>query len=602
MDETSSTTTKKVFVTSALPYVNNQPHLGNIIGSLLSADVYSRFARRRGYDVVYISGTDEYGTAIEMEAEKQNTTPEQIVQKNRVLHKEVYDFFNLDFDYFGHTCTTKHHELVQNIFLKTIDHFDEKEINQMFCPKCKQFLADRYIEGECACGATTHGDQCDTCGRYHEDSQELTNFRCSICKTTPQIKTTKQLFFNLNELQHYFQTMDTTEWSANARAIYTAWMKKKLVPRCITRKLKHMWGVPVPLKEYDDKVFYVWYDAPIGYLSFLQQKLESDQGISDVFEWLKGSKWVLFMGKDNVPFHSIIFPCILYALKEYSVKPIQSENSIVEQIEKIVISEAKHELIGNIKSQKIRDDNMQKELCLDFKYVINATEYLTFNKAKFSKSKKIGIFGLDVCRTHMGDATKWRFYLCKKRPETKDADFNIDEFITVVKTELIDTLGNFINRTLRYIEVKNIHANSWLELPLRPEETDFINEINNEFHQYIQAMEEVSLRGGLEKVLEMARAGNRFIQLHQSFEKDMLNRAFSLGLCLTILLAHCFEPFMPDAFAKLQTILELGSRFPKDLNEIMQTHSKTLKGKVEIVFSKFTKDEEERLQTYNNGV
>ncbi|KAL6121816.1 methionine-tRNA ligase [Nucleospora cyclopteri] len=584
---------KKKFITSALPYVNNQPHLGNIIGSLLSADVYARFCRKMGYSTVFISGTDEYGTATEMEAIKQGILPLEIVEKNRKIHRKIYNFFNLSFDFFGQTHCEAHKLLVQEIFLKTIDYFEERLISMHFCDNCKQFLADRYVKGECSCGATASGDQCDDCNRVFKDATELKNSKCAICGNRTVLKNSKHLFLRLDQLQRFVQNLDTKYWSKNAVSIYKNWVNAEILPRCMTRRLKYKWGVPVPLKNYEDAVFYVWFDAPIGYLTFLQQK----KGLS----WLKNADWVQFMGKDNVPFHSIMFPSVLYALKQHEMKEESAnsnkERSLLEKIEDLQLTERK-DLIGSIKSDLSGNFLLPTDISLDFNIIISATDYLTFKKKKFSKSKRIGIFGMDLIEKNIGDVTKWKFYLLRKRPETKDSDFSVEEFIEMVNNELIANLGNFINRTLKFIEKKQIDVGEEISkhnLQNNKEIESFIEQVNEGYKEFLSLMDKIQLRAGLLKVLEMSQMGNKFLQGFQG-NKQEIPLAFSVSLSLVQLLGHCFESFLPEAAEKLFKIINKDSElFPKEF--VIKKDIK-LESKVEVLFNKFSDEQETELNKF----
>ncbi|XP_015750952.1 PREDICTED: methionine--tRNA ligase, cytoplasmic-like [Acropora digitifera] len=264
---------RNILITSALPYVNNVPHLGNIIGCVLSADVFARYCRLRQYNTLYICGTDEYGTATETKALEEGLSPQQICDKYFKIHKEVYEWFNIKFDYFGRTTTQQQTEIAQDIFWRLYkqDHLVEDTLEQLQCGDCKRFLADRFVEGTCPfCGyEDARGDQCDACGKLI-NAIELKNPRCKVCGGTPLVRTSKHLFLNLTKLESSLQSwIDKSSsegtWTTNARHITRGWLQEGLKPRCITRDLK--WGTPVPLEGYTDKVFYVWFDAPIGYLS-----------------------------------------------------------------------------------------------------------------------------------------------------------------------------------------------------------------------------------------------------------------------------------------------------------------------------------------------
>ena len=312
---------KNILITSALPYVNNVPHLGNIIGCVLSADVFARYSRLRGHNALFICGTDEYGTATETKALLEKVTPQEICDKYFKIHKEIYDWFDIDFDYFGRTTTSEQTKIAQDIFLKLHKRglLSEDILEQPYCEGCKRFLADRFIEGTCPNPTCKYedarGDQCDKCGKLL-DAADLIDPKCKICRTKPYIKQTTHIFLNLPEIKedlNQWVKKSSLEgfWSSNSIQVTNGWIKQGLKKRCITRDLK--WGTPVPLPGYEDKVFYVWFDAPIGYISITANYTK------DWEKWWKNPdqvKLYQFMGKDNIPFHTVIFPSTLIGTKE----------------------------------------------------------------------------------------------------------------------------------------------------------------------------------------------------------------------------------------------------------------------------------------------
>lgn len=348
-------------ITSALPYVNNVPHLGNIIGCVLSADVFARYCRVRGRNTLYISGTDEYGTATETKALEEGLTPQQICDKYHVLHSQIYKFFDIGFDYFGRTTTKEQTQIGQEIFMKLYNngYLKEMTVLQLYCEPCSRFLSDRFVEGTCpSCGyEDARGDQCDRCTKYLTSATELKNPRCKVCGQCKVItKNSEQVFLDLPSLEGKERLAEWLDkqseaWTPNARHIAKSWMKEGLKERCITRDLK--WGTPVPLDQYKDKVFYVWFDAPIGYISMTANYTPNWKQW-----WVNPNKEVeidyyQFMAKDNVPFHSILFPA--------SLKGTREPWTLV-------------------------------------KHLI-ATEYLNYEDGKFSKSRGVGVFGSDVMET-----------------------------------------------------------------------------------------------------------------------------------------------------------------------------------------------------------
>ncbi len=410
-------------ITSALPYVNNVPHLGNLI-QVLSADVFARFCRSRGYETLYVCGTDEYGTATETKALEEKKTPRELCDYYHMIHADIYQWFDIAFDYFGRTSTPQQTEIVQSLFadLDKNGYIKENTIEQLFCPHCSRFLADRYVRGTCPyCGyEDARGDQCENCGKLL-DPTDLRSPRCATCGGTPHIKSTKHLYIDLPGIQKKYQAwMEQAsidgQWSKNAVQMTQAWIRDGLHERAITRDLK--WGIPVPKPGFEDKVFYVWFDAPIGYISItkaLADTLTAQNKQS--FDW---KSWWLpeesdeaqrpkvdlfqFIGKDNIPFHTVIFPSTL---------------------------------IGS-------GHNWTKL------YHMSSTEYLNYEAGKFSKSKGIGVFGTDAKESGI-PADMWRFYIFYNRPEKSDTQFTWSDFQEKVNGELIGNLGNLVNRTTTFV-------------------------------------------------------------------------------------------------------------------------------------------------------
>ena len=401
---------KRKLITSALPYVNNIPHLGNLI-QVLSADVFARFCRLRGYTSLYVCGTDEYGTATETKALEEGKTPRELCDYYHAIHRDIYHWFNIAFDYFGRTSTPQQTEIVQGIF-KDIDKsgfIKEHAIEQLYCAHCNRFLADRYVRGICPhCGyEDARGDQCENCGKLLEPT-ELKAPRCSTCGATPEPRSTKHLYIDLPgivpQYEPWMQKASVEgQWSNNAVQMTKGWLRDGLQERAITRDLK--WGIPVPKAGFEDKVFYVWFDAPIGYIS-----------ITKCFTDLTGADWknwwleqndielFQFIGKDNIPFHTVIFPSSLIASGKDWVKL----------------------------------------------HHISSSEYLNYESGKFSKSKGIGVFGSDAKDSGI-PADMWRFYIFYNRPEKNDALFTWKDFQERVNSELVGNLCNLINRTLTFV-------------------------------------------------------------------------------------------------------------------------------------------------------
>lgn len=501
---------RNILITSALPYVNNVPHLGNIIGCVLSADVYARYCRNRSYNVLFISGTDEYGTATETRAIEKNLTPGEICESYHAIHKDIYNWFDIDFDHFGRTSTPLHTEITQSIFtsLNSKDLVTESTLIQPYCTRCSRFLADRLVEGTCVCGYTdARGDQCDHCGKLL-NANELITPHCKVCGDTPESRVTDHLFLDLPALTAQLQSyVDSSEgWSTNSIQQTKAWMRDGLKPRCITRDLK--WGVPVPLEDYSEKVFYVWFDAPIGYISI------TAEFTSEWEKWWKARtenvELVQFMGKDNVPFHTVMFPGMLLGTEQ--------------------------------------PWTLMK--------TISATEHLNYESTKFSKSRGVGVFGDDVQTTNI-PVEVWRYYLLRKRPEVSDTEFTWADLQVKLNNELLKNLGNFVHRTLSFL------ANRYNRVI--PEVTDpddheltitFAAKIEVFIDDYLENMEAVKLKAGLEAAMEVSSMGNAYLQESQFwklFDEDANACAIVVKTAVGVvhLLATLLEPFMPSFSRKV---------------------------------------------------
>ncbi|XP_017700174.2 probable methionine--tRNA ligase isoform X2 [Phoenix dactylifera] len=505
---------RNILITSALPYVNNVPHLGNIIGCVLSADVFARYCRLRGYNAIYICGTDEYGTATETKAMEENCSPKEICDKYHAIHRDIYKWFDISFDKFGRTSTPQQTDVCQSIFHKLMENswLSENTMQQLYCDSCERFLADRLVEGTCPtldCNyESARGDQCEKCGKLLNPT-ELKDPKCKVCQTTPRIRNTDHLFLELpllrDKLEEYINNMSVAgSWSQNAIQATHAWLKEGLKPRCITRDLK--WGVPVPHEEYKDKVFYVWFDAPIGYISITACYT------TDWEKWWKNPENVelyQFMGKDNVPFHTVMFPSTLLGTGEKWT--------------------------------------MMK--------TISVTEYLNYESGKFSKSKGTGVFGNDAKDTKI-PVEVWRYYLLTNRPEASDTLFMWADLQAKLNSELLNNLGNFINRVLSFI-AKPPGAGYDSVIPDAPDAEShqltksLAEKVGKLVDQYLEAMEKVKLKQGLKTAMNISSEGNAYLQESQFwklYKEDPSSCAIVMktSVGLVYLLASLLEPFMPS--------------------------------------------------------
>ncbi|WFD30005.1 methionine--tRNA ligase [Malassezia sp. CBS 17886] len=524
---------ENVLVTSALPYVNNVPHLGNIIGSVLSADVFARYSRSRNRNTLFICGTDEYGTATETKALEDNVSPQALCDKYHAQHAAVYEWFQVGFDFFGRTTTPQQREIAQDIFVKLHNNqlLEERNMTQLYCDSCTRFLADRYVNGTCPkCGYDdARGDQCDQCGQLL-DAVELVDPKCKLCRRTPVLRDSRHMFLRIDALQPRTEqwAMDQARvghWSSNGTFITESWFKEGLRPFSLTRDLK--WGVPVPLPGFEDKVLYVWFDAPIGYPSITANYTPEWE------LWWKNPEQVKlyqFMGKDNVRFHTVIFPsCLLGSGDDWTLL-----------------------------------------------HHLNTTEYLQYEGGKFSKSRNVGVFG-DKASAIGVSPSVWRYYLLSTRPESSDSQFVWSDFVTRNNSELLKNLGNFVNRVMTFTKKYDgcappLHAGYGLRLGTdgalaveggggADERGDasstsalvarFARDANAILAQYIDAMEVGKLRAGLNAMMALSARGNLLLS-----EAGLDNTLFAehrakcdtvvlLALNLIWTLSAMVYPFMP---------------------------------------------------------
>ncbi len=506
----------KFLVTCALPYVNNVPHLGNLV-PILSADVYTRYLKLTGIPAIYICATDEHGTRTEMESKKRNMTPEEYCRLMHDRIKKIFEWFGVEFTYFGRTSSESNHEITRDIFL----HLDkngyifEDKIEQLYCETCGHFLPDTFVLGTCPhCNnPESKGDQCDVCGRFLE-SVELLNPRCKICGTPAIIKESRHLFLDLPKLGPLVRDWVKSREFWKGYQIYNlplAWIKEGLKPRCITRDLS--WGVRTPKKGYEDKVFYVWFDAPIGYAAATYDwARENDQ---DFKTWWKHdqSKIIHFMGKDNVPFHTIMWPSSLLGADDHWTLP----------------------------------------------YFIASNEYLNYEHGQFSKSRGAGIFSDDVTALEF-PADFWRFYLMAYRPEKTDTDFLWKDFLHAVNTDLIGNIFNFVHRVLSFT-----HKN-FGEIPRRgqlsDEEREMLATISEKENEISEAYGDFLFRAAVRSILDMSDIGNRFFQHSEPWKVIKEDRSRTGAICHVALeiiarLMHWCSPMIPDAADKVSRYLSL---------------------------------------------
>lgn len=505
----------KILVTSALPYINGVPHLGHMVGCLLPSDIYARYMRMKGNEVLYIAGTDEHGTTSEVGALKEGMDVQAYCDMYHDRHAQTYKDFNLSFDYFGRTSSEQNKEITYHIFeqLDKNGFIEERAIKQVFSVDDNMFLADRYITGTCPhCGyEKARGDQCENCTKVLEPT-DLINPRSSVSGSTNlEVRETRHLFLNLPKLEKRLgEWIKTKEpfWPDVAYTIAQKWLKEGLQERCITRDLK--WGFPVNKPGYEDKVFYVWFDAPIGYIGITKQWADQKPGERNWKDWwldAKGVRHVEFMGKDNVPYHSITFPATLLGTGENWTQ-------------------------------------------VDY---LKGMSYLTYEGGKFSKSEKRGIFAEDAIKEYPADY--WRYWLMSNAPEGSDASFSFDLFAAVVNKDLNGVLGNFVSRVLKMTSSKigdTVPAGG----EITDVEKELVSVLQARVNDYIKYMDEMEFRKAMNELRAIWVEGNNYISTAEPWtviKTDEARAAAILRTCINLIriFAVLSAPVMPEIAASM---------------------------------------------------
>ncbi|MCD6488573.1 MAG: methionine--tRNA ligase [Desulfurococcales archaeon] len=508
----------KWIVGSAWPYVNSVPHLGNLIGSILSADVFVRYVRLRGDEVVFVSGSDEHGTPIEVEALKKGIEPKKMTDEVHEYVSKLFKEWRISFDNYTRTESPIHKKFVRDLLLKVYRNkyiFTQKDIVP-YCPKDGIFLPDRFIEGTCPyCGYTqARGDQCDNCGRLLHPA-ELINPRCVLCGSKPVFKETIHWFLDLPKLQDKI-----LEWVKsneilpdNVKNFTLSWIGEGLKPRSVTRDNK--WGIPAPFPGAEDKTIYVWFDALLGYISATKEYFENKEEAGKWLNYWKdpSTRVVFFIGKDNIPFHSVIFPALEIASGEDYVLP----------------------------------------------WTIAATEYLLYEGQKFSKSRGIGIW-IDEALEIM-EPDYWRFALIRLRPEQRDANFSWKEFYRIINRELCDDIGNLIHRILSFI-YKRYGGIVPSKGELDDVDKELVEKIKNTVDDVDREFEGVRLRIALEKILSLAWAGNQYLNTKAPWDKikskpEDAATTMWIGINLVYALTVLLAPIIPGKAEEIWSLLNI---------------------------------------------
>jgi len=508
----------KILVTSAWPYINVTPHIGNLVGSVLSADVVARYYRLKGEEVIMVSGSDEHGTPIEVEAIKLGVKPKDLTDKNHARVAELFRRWGISFDNYTRTESPVHKEFVQQHLMKIYNngYIFTQETEMLYCEKCGRFLPDRFVEGKCPyCGhVPARGDQCDACGRLLEPTILIEPY-CVICKGKPVVKKTKHWYFDLpkfaDKLARYIS--ENEQLPANAKNFSLNLIKEGLKPRAVTRDVS--WGIPAPFPGAEGKTIYVWVEAVLGYVS---ATIEYFRNRGDPEGWKaywfdKNAKTLYFIGKDNIPFHTIILPALLMASHE--------------------------------------DYNLP--------WNISATEFLQFKGEKASKSLRIGIWIDEALELFPPDY--WRYFLIATRPETKDSNFSWELFAEKINADLNDTFGNFVHRTLSFI---NRHFNSQIPEPstFDAEDEQVLKSFKKHVDNIASNFEACRLQAAANGVMSIGRLGNQYLNEKEPWnliKRDKAKAATTMYVAAQLVkaLAIVSAPIIPFTAEELWKTLNL---------------------------------------------
>lgn len=514
---------EKVLVTSALPYANGPIHLGHLSGAYLPADIYVRYKRLNGDDVLYICGSDEHGVPITITADKEKVSPQVIIDRYHESNKKAFKRFGMSFDNYSRTSLPIHHETAKEFFLEFYNRglFIEKKSNQFYDEKAKMFLPDRYVEGTCPrCGnEQARSDECENCGSLYDPS-ELINPKSKVTGETPVLKETTHYYFPLGKyqpaLEKYVNKMNEKYgWKENVLQYCRGWFKEGLKDRAITRDLD--WGVKVPVDSAAGKVIYVWFEAVLGYISSTKEysHKKKQQDLWKEYWQDVNTKYIAFIGKDNIVFHTIIFPAILMAWNA----------------------------------------GKKEKYCLPQN--VPANEFLNFEGKKFSKSRG---WGIDVDEfLNIFPTDPLRYTLAANLPENKDTDFYWKEFQLRNNSELADILGNFINRTFTFIHK---HFDGKVPAKGKPEkiDNDMLIEISEYPGRIAELFERYKIKDGVNEMMNLARDGNKYFNDSEPWVTIKSNKekcGTTLNICLQAIytLAELFYPVLPFSSEKLFKML-----------------------------------------------
>lgn len=536
---------KRTLITSALPYANGPVHIGHLAGVYVPADIYARYLRLKGEEVLFIGGSDEHGVPITIKAKKEGVTPQDIVDRYHGIIKKSFEELGISFDVYGRTTSETHRKTASDFFRRLYDkgEFIEQTSMQLYDEEADQFLADRYVVGTCPhCGnERAYGDQCEVCGTSL-NATDLINPKSAITGNTPVLRETSHWFLPLDKWEPRLRQWileDHKEWKTNVYGQCKSWLDMGLQPRAVSRDLD--WGIPVPVEGAEGKVLYVWFDAPIGYISNTIDAV----GKEGADKWWKDdeTRMVCFIGKDNIVFHCIVFPAMLMADGSY-----------------------------------ILPDN------------VPANEFLNLEDDKISTSRNWAVWLHEYLEEFPGKQDVLRYVLTANAPETKDNNFTWKDFQMRNNSELVAILGNFVNRavvlTHKYFDGVLPEAGE-----LDQADHDLIDEIRKLKGEMSDALDTFHFREALRIAMDMARAGNKYLQLTEPWKlskTDMARTATILNLAIQTCanLAIAFEPFLPFMSEKLRGMLKLGKINWEMLGSFDLVAPGTHLGETELLFEK----------------
>jgi methionyl-tRNA synthetase len=532
--------TKRHLVTAALPYANGPVHIGHLAGCYLPADIYVRYLRAKGEDVLFVCGSDEHGVAITIKARKEGITPQQVVDKYNGIIKTSFEQFGISFDTYSRTSAPIHHKTSQAFFRDLYDKgvFKEIETEQYYDVEANQFLADRYIMGTCpVCGnPNAYGDQCENCGTSL-DPKDLKDVRSTLSGGKPELRTSKNWFLDLGELAEKPEFIEYKKrvdgWRSNVKGQFNSWLTQGLHARAMTRDLD--WGVPVPIDGADGKVLYVWFDAPIGYISATKEYFENKGDATGWEKWWKDDTTALthFIGKDNIVFHTLIFPMMLMEHGGY-ILPTN----------------------------------------------VPANEFLNLEGQKISTSRNWAIWLNEYLEDFPNRTDELRYVLTSIAPETKDSDFTWADFAQKIDSELVSILGNFINRAMvlthKFYEGK-IPAATVAPTPAVATATEAMKkDAQQAFDEMEQHLQHFEFREAQAELMNIARAGNKYMgdtEPWKLIKQDPEQTAFVIKHCLDLCLkiAVAAQPILPTTAKRIKQQLNVeGEEYPYNLEATLQ--------------------------------